>query len=214
MRQTRLEAESVISELKQHFSMAQHASLQNSIEGARRKIRERISELNPLTLPAESPQFATGDQAKLVTGAVVLVETLGQQGTILSVDGEAATVQLGPLKTVVPVAQCRVLKKSAQKSSPAKDYSPKPSSLERAATVAREIDIRGLNNEEAAYVLDKYIDDATMAGLESVSIIHGKGTGALRKGVRAYLMAHPRVKSVTIGEINQGGTGVSVAKLS
>lgn len=214
MRQTRLEAESVISELKQHFSMAQHASLQSSIDGARRKIRDRISELNPLTLPAESPQFATGDQAKLVTGAVVLVETLGQQGTVLSVDGEAVTVQLGPLKTVVPVAQCRVLKKAAQKSSPAKEYSQKTSSIDRPATVSREIDIRGLNNEEAAYVLDKYIDDAIMAGLESVSIIHGKGTGALRKGVRAYLMAHPRVKSVTIGEINQGGTGVSVAKLS
>ena len=95
-----------------------------------------------------------------------------------------------------------------------REQTARSSTLERPSTVAREIDIRGLNNEEAAYVLEKYIDDAVMAGLESVSVIHGKGTGALRKGVRSYLMAHPRVKSVTIGEINQGGTGVSVAKLS
>jgi len=63
-------------------------------------------------------------------------------------------------------------------------------------------------------VLDKYIDDAVLAGLDSVSVIHGKGTGALRKGVRAFLAAHPRVRGVTIGEINQGGNGVSVVKLS
>ncbi|NMC33750.1 MAG: endonuclease MutS2 [Veillonellaceae bacterium] len=214
MRQTRLEAEEVIKDLKQHFSLANHVDLQSSIEGARRKIRDKISELNPLTAPAEEPIFATGEQARLIRGAVVWVENLGQQGTILEVGNESATVQLGVLKTMVPVAQCRVLKKSAQKKSPARTVAVKSSSFERPAEVAREIDIRGLNNEEAAYVLDKYIDDAVMAGLDSVSVIHGKGTGALRKGVRAYLMAHPRVKSVSIGEINQGGTGVSVAKLS
>ena len=214
MRRTRLEAEEVIKDLKQHFSLAHHADLQSSIEGARRKIRDKISELNPLAAPTEEPIFALGDQAELIRGAVVWVENLGQQGTVLEVGNESATVQLGALKTMVPVTQCRVLKKSAAKTAPARTAAAHSPSLERSTAVSREIDIRGLNNEEAAYVLDKYIDDAVMAGLDSVSVIHGKGTGALRKGVRAYLMAHPRVKSVSIGEINQGGTGVSVAKLS
>ena len=80
--------------------------------------------------------------------------------------------------------------------------------------VSREIDIRGMNNEEASYVLEKYLDDAVLAGLDSVSIIHGKGTGALRKGVQTFLAAHPRVKGISIAEVNQGGTGVSVVKLA
>jgi DNA mismatch repair protein MutS2 len=214
MRQTRLEAEEVITELKKQFSMAQHASLQGSIEGVRKRIRDKISEVNPLTVSLEQPAFATGDQAQLVPGAVVFVANLGQQGSVLSIDGDLATIQMGALKTVVPVAQCKVLKKSEQKNKNSRDRSERVSLQERPEAVSREIDIRGLNNEEAAYVLDKYIDDAVLAGLESVSIIHGKGTGALRKGVRTYLMAHPHVKNVTIGEINQGGTGVSVAKLS
>jgi DNA mismatch repair protein MutS2 len=214
MRQTRLEAEEVIAELKRQFSMAQHASLQNNIEGVRRRIREKISELNPLTTNSEPMDFETGTQAKLIKGAIVFVESLGQQGCILSLDGESVTVQMGALKTMVPVSQCKVLKKSEQKRMPAQERSERSTSSERPQPVSREIDIRGLNNEEAAYVLEKYIDDAILAGLDSISVIHGKGTGALRKGVRAFLMAHPRVKGVTIGEINQGGTGVSVAKLS
>lgn len=214
MRQTRLEAEEVIAELKRQFSMAQHASLQTNIEGVRRRIREKISELNPLTTNAEPMDFETGTQAKLIKGAIVFVESLGQQGCILSLDGESVTVQMGALKTMVPVSQCKVLRKSKQKRMPAQERSERSTSSERPQPVSREIDIRGLNNEEAAYVLEKYIDDAILAGLDSISVIHGKGTGALRKGVRAFLMSHPRVKGVTIGEINQGGTGVSVAKLS
>ncbi len=214
MRQTRMEAEEVISELKRQFSMAQHAALQTNIEGARRRIREKISELNPLTTVSEPLDFETGAQAKLVKGAVVFVENLGQQGSVLSVDGESATVQLGALKTMVPVSQCKVLKKSEQKKEVVRDRKERTSLSDHPQTVSREIDIRGMNNEEAAYVLEKYIDDAVLAGLDSISVIHGKGTGALRKGVRAFLMSHPRVKGVTIGEINQGGTGVAVAKLS
>ena len=214
MRQTRLEAEEVIAELKKQFSMAQHASLQVSIEGVRKRIREKISEVNPLSSAAELQDFATGENAKLIRGAAVFVASLGQQGTVLSVDGESVTVQLGALKTVVPAFQCRVLKRSEQKNRVGSERTNRSTVQVQPEPVSREIDIRGLNNEEAAYVLDKYLDDAVLAGLDSVSVIHGKGTGALRKGVRAYLMAHPRVKSVTIGEINQGGTGVSVAKLS
>lgn len=214
MRQTRLEAEQVISELKQQFSMAKHAALQGSVETARKRIRDKISELNPLLEAAEPPAFDTDEGARIVKGAAVFVTTFAQQGVVLSVDGDSVNVQLGALKTVVPAAQCRVLKKSERKNSTGRVRSEKPFTMDNVQTVSREIDIRGLNNEEAAYVLEKYIDDAVLAGLDSVSVIHGKGTGALRKGVRAFLMAHPRVKGVTIAEINQGGTGVAVAKLA
>jgi len=214
MRQTRLEAETVIRELKQHYSAADNSTMQNSIEGARRRIREIISDLNPLDSQGPAPVFETDETAKVVKGSIVYVATFGQQGVVLAEDGEQATVQMGALKSIVAKNQCRVLKKSEQIPIGSIDRKNRTLSIEKLQPVSQEIDIRGLNNEEAAYVLEKYIDDAVLVGLESVSIIHGKGTGALRKGVREFLAVHPRVKSVAIGEINQGGTGVSVVKLS
>ena len=213
MRQTRLESEEVIAELKQKFSMAKNAELQGSIDGARRRIREKISELNPLTNIPEPPVFAA-EGSEIFPGAVVYVASLAQQGTVLSLDANSATVQLGSLKTVVPKTQCRVLKRSERKNISPQEKPDKSFVLGKVQSVSREIDIRGMNNDEAEYILEKYIDDAVLAGLDSISVIHGKGTGALRKGVRAFLTAHPRVKGVTIGEINQGGNGVSVVKLS
>lgn len=213
MRQTRLEAEEVISGLKQQYAKGGDASTQGSIDEARRRIRDKISELNPLPEPMEAPEFAA-DGAEPFPGAVVFVSGLAQQGTVLSIEANSVTVQLGSLKTVVPKSQCRVLKKSERKNASVKRASAPSFAIEKVQTISREIDIRGLNNEEAEYVLEKYIDDAILAGMESISVIHGKGTGALRKGVRTFLSSHPRVKGVTIGEINQGGNGVSVVKLA
>ena len=213
MRQTRLEAEAVIRDLKQHYSTSGASALQESVDSARRKIREKISELNPLEASETPVVFETDAAAKVVKGSVVLVANLGQQGNVLSVEGDSVVVQLGALKMTVARNQCRVLKRSEQKSlEPARKA--RQLSTEKMQPVSREIDIRGMNNEEASYVLEKYLDDAVLAGLDSVSIIHGKGTGALRKGVQTFLAAHPRVKGISIAEINQGGTGVSVVKLA
>ena len=213
MRQTRLEAEAVIRDLKQHYSTSGASALQESVDSARRKIREKISELNPLEASETPVVFETDATAKVVKGSVVLVANLGQQGNVLSVEGDSVVVQLGALKMTVARNQCRVLKRSEQKSlEPARKA--RQLSTEKMQPVSREIDIRGMNNEEASYVLEKYLDDAVLAGLDSVSIIHGKGTGALRKGVQIFLAAHPRVKGISIAEVNQGGTGVSVVKLA
>ena len=213
MRQTRLEAEAVIRDLKQHYSTSGASALQESVDSARRKIREKISELNPLEASETPVVFETDAAAKVVKGSVVLVANLGQQGNVLSVEGDSVVVQLGALKMTVARNQCRVLKRSEQKSlEPARKA--RQLSTEKMQPVSREIDIRGMNNEEASYVLEKYLDDAVLAGLDSVSIIHGKGTGALRKGVQTFLAAHPRVKGISIAEVNQGGTGVSVVKLA
>ena len=213
MRQTRLEAEAVIRDLKQHYSTSGASALQESVDSARRKIREKISELNPLEASETPVVFETDATAKVVKGSVVLVANLGQQGNVLSVEGDSVVVQLGALKMTVARNQCRVLKRSEQKSlEPARKA--RQLSTEKMQPVSREIDIRGMNNEEASYVLEKYLDDAVLAGFDSVSIIHGKGTGALRKGVQTFLAAHPRVKGISIAEVNQGGTGVSVVKLA
>ena len=76
-----------------------------------------------------------------------------------------------------------------------------------------EVDVRGHTVEEAIDVIDKYLDDVIMAGLHEVSIIHGKGTGALRAGIQDYLKNNPRVSSFRIGKHGEGDLGVTIVEL-
>ena len=76
-----------------------------------------------------------------------------------------------------------------------------------------ELDLRGKTVDEAVVEIDRFIDDAEMAGIGQISLIHGKGTGALRTGVQAYLKNHPRVKSFRIGAYGEGDAGVTVVTL-
>ena len=86
-------------------------------------------------------------------------------------------------------------------------------SWQKAQEVSFEIDLRGMTVEEALTALDKHLDDALLAGLTQVRIIHGKGTGALRKAVSEYLRSDSRVAGSRLGEAGEGGAGVTVAKV-
>ena len=85
--------------------------------------------------------------------------------------------------------------------------------LERARSVASSLDVRGARVDEALEALTRYLDDASLAGLEQVLIIHGLGTGALRDAVRAEAASNPLVKSVRAGERGEGGDGASILTL-
>ena len=85
--------------------------------------------------------------------------------------------------------------------------------LDRARTVASSLDVRGARVEEALEVVERYLEDASLAGLERATIIHGLGTGALRDAVRSLASAHPLVRSVRAGERGEGGDGATVVTL-
>lgn len=85
--------------------------------------------------------------------------------------------------------------------------------MQKTQTIGREIDIRGMMVDEAEVAVGKFLDDAVMAGLSQVLIIHGKGTGALRKGIQAYLKHHPSVLHYQFADITEGGTGATVVDL-
>jgi DNA mismatch repair protein MutS2 len=80
--------------------------------------------------------------------------------------------------------------------------------------VKNELDLRGMYGDEAIVAVEKIFDDAILNGLHRINIIHGKGTGALRKRITEFLKSHPSVKSYRLGEWNEGGTGVTVVELS
>ena len=83
----------------------------------------------------------------------------------------------------------------------------------RARSVPMSLDLRGARVEEALTALDRYLEDASLAGLPKVSVIHGLGTGALRDAVRSEAGAHPLVRTVRAGERGEGGDGVTVVEL-
>ena len=143
-------------------------------------------------------------------GSKVQLKIGGEVGEVKSIaaDGKSAVVVFGIVKMKVPLADMRVTRepeRPQQRGSFIQGEKP-----ERVQT---DIDLRGMNGEEALPLVDKFIDTAMLAGLQRIDIIHGKGTGALRKKVTEFLSSHPRVKSFRLGEWNEGGTGATVVEL-
>jgi DNA mismatch repair protein MutS2 len=127
----------------------------------------------------------------------------------LSPDGRTATVVFGIMRMRVPVTELEATRKrKAVRPAPASSYPEKPEEVER------ELDLRGMTGDEALPLVDKFIDAAILAGLHRVDVIHGKGTGALRRRVTEFLANHPRVRSYRLGEWNEGGTGATVVELA
>ncbi|WP_188400240.1 endonuclease MutS2 [Sporomusa sp. GT1] len=213
VRQARRSAEEIISELKAQFSEHSGRERQSAIETARRKLKSMSNEVNTLDLDEGEESEVSADM--LHPGMNVYITTLKQKGEVLAVSMADVTVQLGALKLTVPLTSCRLLaEESPHKTKPKAANAGKPAVMTRVATAARQIDLRGMTIEEAETTLDKYLDEAVLAGLHEVLIIHGKGTGALRKGVRSYLENHSHIIQIRIAELNEGGTGATVARLS
>lgn len=151
------------------------------------------------------------DPSNFTPGTAVLVKNLNQRGTVLQAPNSAGQVliQAGIMRVSVPVRDLEVLTE--------KEVRPEKSNISqltvgKGATVSPEIMLRGMTVEEALNVLDKYLDDAYLAGLEQVRIIHGKGTGTLRRVVAEYLKNHRHIQEFRLGDHNEGGIGVTVAK--
>jgi len=215
IRRTRRESEEIIKELKEQFQDMGVKKRQQAIQEARAKLTEASAKANP-GIMAQKGVGKPVDIKKIQPGDTVYVKSLDQKGTVLTVSGRELEVQLGSLRTKVKVSKCTfVSHASPAEAVPASGGSKRQSSsfMQKTASIGREIDIRGMMVDEAEQVVGKFLDDAVMAGLSQVLVIHGKGTGALRKGVQAYLKGHRNVQSYAFADINEGGTGATVVNL-
>ncbi|HWQ59111.1 MAG TPA: endonuclease MutS2 [Clostridia bacterium] len=169
----------------------------------------RVQE-NEIAETVELKKEDTGLPPKTVKpGDAVKIVTLDQKGTVLAppdAKGEVQ-VQAGIMKLSVKLEDLRLEKEAEPKATFAKV------GLAAGKHVGLELDIRGMLVEEAALVVERYLDDAYGAGLSEVNIIHGKGTGALRAGIQEFLRREPLVKSFRIGNYGEGDAGVTVVTL-
>ncbi|MGM0508256.1 MAG: endonuclease MutS2 [Fusobacteriota bacterium] len=144
----------------------------------------------------------------LEEGEEVFVKSLNSKGEILRINNKKRQVQVqaGILKMMVDMKDVKKINSKNEKKSTG-SYSVKKN------RVKSEIDLRGMDSEEAKYEVDIYLDSATLNGYQEVFLIHGKGSGVLRKAIQKHLKNSPYVESFRNGNANEGGLGVTVAKL-
>ena len=147
---------------------------------------------------------------KVEPGDYVEIKSISQKGHVLEVNPDEVVVQVGIMKLTAPVNDVVI------RNSPEETYSRQRnrSYLENRKSIPTEINLRGMLAEQALDETEKYVEEAFLAGLEKVRIIHGKGTGALRRAVREHLTGHPYIKNFRDGENNEGGNGVTIAYLN
>ncbi len=177
------------------------------LAAAQSELKETARQMRPLSAP--SPQDE-GASTELEVGDQVFVPSLQQQGTLVLLDGSAAEVGIGRFRVRVRVEELRKAESALAEPEERRGIRVIDSARPRPGV---EIEIRGMRVEDALPRLEKYLDDAYLAGLPWVRIIHGKGTGTLRRVVREHLTEHPLVASVRAGEHGEGDEGVTVATL-
>ena len=183
------------------------ANVRRGLNEAEALVRSRESDPEPI--PAPSRPIRVGDQVEL--------PGVNRAAEVLTVNADGSLVlQAGKMKMTVKSGQVRLLEtaeeiqKKKKQQSRAQSSSPK---IQLASRAASELDIRGYETLEAESVVDNYIDSAVMAKLGSVTIIHGKGTGALRKAVHEILRRNKAVKSFRLGRYGEGEAGVTIVEL-
>ena len=141
---------------------------------------------------------------------------LAKNGIVASLpnDSDEVEVQIGNLKTSISINKLMKIKNSTNyKNKNDSNNLVKNSSINKSKTISPEINVIGLNVEEANQIIDKYLDDANLSKLGTIRIVHGKGTGKLRDGIHSFLKKHPHVESFRMGNFGEGEMGVTVVTL-
>lgn len=209
-RNSRREAEAVLKELRSLKAGIDMDSLRAKAEEARKKLDKHLSMDEPL------PKGKPLDRKTARKGMMVLVTRLRKEGEILEISGKDAVVSIGIMKMTVPLKECLLVKDAPRKKEPVSNYRKNAAHRMFAAktmTAEQEVDVRGMTTDESIPYVDKAIDDALLAGIGQVRVIHGKGTGALRAGLQEYLRTHRNVAKIALADLSLGGAGVTVVTL-
>ena len=215
----RLEARNIISKAKDEAdeilkAMRELEKLGIS-QGGRARLEEERKKLKDSLEKKEASLYKERENKgelidKVVLGMDAYLPSLNQNVIIISMPDSRGEVQVeaGIMKINVKLKDLRKINnKPAKKEKKRREINLNLRSIES------RIDLRGLDSEEACYRVDKYLDEAYMANLGEVSIVHGKGTGVLRKAINDMLKRHPHVKSYRLGEYGEGGDGVTIVIL-
>ena len=208
MEKARRDSEQILYDLKK-MKKAGSAAPDHEVNALKKRLEEGIDSL------AEGLKTPTGNFAEppktVKVGDIVEITHLNTKGTVLSLPDSKGEVQLqaGIMKLKAHLSQLRLV--DAPKEKKKSSVSVQTGAATR--TVSLSCDVRGLALDEALEEVERYLDEAVMAGLHEVTIVHGKGTGILRDGIQKHLKKYPHVKSFRRGKYGEGEEGVTVVEL-
>ena len=188
----------------------ENSSNNKEINKLRNKLNEKINNLNVVN-SKESNLNKKINLSDLKIGTEVFIKKINQTGTVISIskDGKIQ-VQLSLGKMFFNIDELEISKISNKNN---KTYSSSSKKDFKVKAVSSEINVIGQNIDEACFTIDKFLDNCALSSLNTVRIVHGKGTGALRTGIHKFLKNHPHVKSFRIGTFGEGETGVTIVEL-
>jgi len=146
-------------------------------------------------------------------GKEIIVSSLNKKATVLNLDPkkDEVEVQVGAVRLTVPLNDLRPFHKP---SAASKEQTVSSFTLTKKDAFSPDLDLRGCTLEEAVAKVDKHLDDALLVGMSHIYLIHGKGTGRLRRGLHDYLDGHRAVSSFRLGREGEGDSGVTVVTLT
>lgn len=204
--------------IRQINKLAQSSGVGKELEAERTKLREKLDKVDKnLSLKNEKGPKKTISPKKLKIGDGVKVLTMNLNGTVSSLPNSKGDlyVQMGILRSLVNIKDLELLNEPAI-SGPGMDLMKKNNTgsgkikMSKSFSVSPEVNLIGMTVDEAIPVLDKYLDDAYLAHLPKVRVVHGRGTGALKSGVHKHLKKLKYVKEFRLGDFGEGDTGVTI----
>lgn len=198
------EANDIIKEMESEKNSSKN------LNTLRNKLSSKLHEVNQTPEPQQEGTTEL-DESQIKPGTIVFVPKFNKNGTILSYPNQSKkfNIQIDNIKTTLTPSQITIAKNTETK----KEIITKKQSNFAPKNVRTELNIIGMNIEESIFLVDKFLDEAALAKLETARIIHGKGTGVLGKGIQKYLKTHPHVKSYRYGTFGEGEMGVTIVEL-
>ena len=203
------EADEILKAMRELEKMGISGGGRSRLEEERRKLKESLESKENALYTQKEQKGKSIDKIKL--GMEAYLPSLNQNVVVISMPDSKGEVlvEAGIMKISVKAKDLRALEKQTTNKKEKKRREVKLN----LSNVESRIDLRGMDSEEACFRADKYLDDAYMANLGEVTIVHGKGTGVLRKAINDMLKRHPHVKSYRLGVYGEGGDGVTVVVL-
>ncbi len=203
-----------IEQLKKE--QAKTKNLQEIARKAKQAMGSHLDKMDEISQTLENDEGEYILPRPLKAGDRVFVKSLSSEAEVISVDEKknVAQVQSGMIKMKADISDIRLI--GAKKQDKKQNYGTRTvhtGSSKATASSNSSIDLRGTTVEEAMLDLDKFIDGVLRTGLNEITIIHGKGTGALRKGIHVYLRKHPNIRTFRVGTFGEGEEGVTIAQL-
>lgn len=204
------ESQRIIEQLVQMKEKRFEISEAERLKTELRKKEDTVDKV--LTSFAAKPLANNKPPDSVKPGDRVIIQSLGKEGTVVSTPdrNNEVAVQAGNIRVNVDLSKLSMAQNGAKEH---KRVNTTGFVNDKAAFVSSRIDVRGCTVDDARILIDKFLDDASVAGLEEVTIIHGKGTGALRKGLQGFLKSNPHTVSFRKGEYGEGDSGVTIVTL-